>query len=282
MPLAATSLSATGSQFSQNRDLPPLKLAASDLDTILLKAQSLIAAANGPSGRQDPGRESVRLGVRDKEIEIPHFSLASSIAFPREVFRFSYTYYRPDKPISSVTIDLADYSRRVSVTGDAADQVQAISKVLEEDLLRYSTTIGGATFRRVVGVCLSVAFLTSLIFSSAYWWNTRRHSALGMLTCSASWAIAGAPRAMGQVPSRLCPLPELFAFPSRQICASDFFPQPYRHSPRDSAILFSSAMARAPSLPMKCCKGGKRTRSNYDAFKCRIIGTIFIRRLSRE
>ena len=185
LSLATISLSARALEFSQNRDLPPLKLAASDLDTILLKAQSLIAAANGPSGRQDSGRESVKLGVRDKEIEIPHFSLASSIAFPREVFRFSYTYYRPDKPISSVTIDLADYSRRVSVTGDAADQVQAISKVLEEDLLRYSTTIGGATFRRVVGVCLSVALLISLIVSSAYWWNTRRHSALGMLTCSA-------------------------------------------------------------------------------------------------
>jgi hypothetical protein len=183
--LAATSLSATGPQFSHDRDLPPLKLAAADLDTILLKAQSLIAAANAPSGEQDFGRETVKLGVRGKELEIPHFSLASSVAFPREVFRFSYTYSRPDKPISSVTVDLGDYSRRVSVSGEAADQVEAISKVLENDLLRYSTAIGGAMFRRVAGLCLSVALLISLIASSAYWWNTRRYSALGMLTCSA-------------------------------------------------------------------------------------------------
>jgi hypothetical protein len=73
----------------------------------------------------------------------------------------------------------------VSVTGESADQVQAITNLLENDLLRHSTTIGGAIFRRVAGMCLLVAFLTSFIFSGAYWWNTRRYSALGMLVCSA-------------------------------------------------------------------------------------------------
>jgi hypothetical protein len=183
--LATLTLSAEGREFSHSRDLPPLKLAAADLDTILHKTHALIAAANGPSCEQESARESVKLGVRGHEIEIPHFSLASSVAFRKEVFSFSYTYNQSDKPISSVTVDLGDYSRRVSVTGEAADQVQAISKLLEKDLLRYSTAIGGATFRRVAGLCLLVAFLTSLMFSSAYWWNTRRHNALGMLVCSA-------------------------------------------------------------------------------------------------
>jgi hypothetical protein len=181
--LAITSL-LNGAQFSEIRDLPALRLAAADLDSILLKAQSFIAAANGPLAKQESAQESVKLGIRDKEIEIPHFSLASSVAFPREVFKFSYTYNRPDKPISSVTVDLGDYARRVSVTGESADQVQAISQRLERDLLRYSTTIGGAMFRRVAGLCLLVAFLTSFIFSSAYWWNTRTYSALGILVCS--------------------------------------------------------------------------------------------------
>jgi hypothetical protein len=158
-------------------------LAAADLDTILLRAQSLITEANGPSGEQDSARESVKLGVRGHEIEIPHFSLASSVAFPREVFRFSYTYSRPHKPVSLVTLDFSDYSRRVSVTGDAADQVEAVSTFVEKDLLHYSTAIGGARFRHVAGVWLSLTFLTSLIVS-AYWWNTRTYSAFGMLVCS--------------------------------------------------------------------------------------------------
>ena len=185
LSLATTSLCGYGAEVSHNRDLPPLRLAAADLDTILHKTHSVIAAANGPSGGQEVIRESVKLGVPGKEIEIRHFSMASSVAFPKEVFRFSYTYYRPDKPISSVTLDFGDSSRRVSVSGGSADQVEAITNLLENDLLRHSTAIGGAMFRRVAGLCLLVALLASLILSSAYWWNTRCSSALGMLTCSA-------------------------------------------------------------------------------------------------
>jgi hypothetical protein len=184
LSLATTSLCGYGAEVSHNRDLPPLKLAAADLDTILHKTHALIAAANGPATEQASARESVKLGVRGHEIEIPHFSLASSVAFPREVFKFSYTYYRPDKPISSVRLDFGDYSRRVSVSGETADQVEAISNLLENDLLSHSTAIGGAKFRRVAGVCLSVVFLLSFMVSSVYWWNTRRYSAWGMLICS--------------------------------------------------------------------------------------------------
>ena len=185
LSLATMTLSAKEAEFSNSRALPPLRLAAADLDTILHKTHSVIAAANGPSREQDFVRETVTLTARGKQIEIPHFSLASSVAFPREVFGFGYTYNRPDKPISSVTLDFSDYSRRVLVRGEAANQVEALSSLLENDLLRYSSMIGGAMFRRVAGLCLLVAFLTSLIFSSAYWWNTRCSSALGMLTCSA-------------------------------------------------------------------------------------------------
>jgi hypothetical protein len=184
LSFATTSLFATSGQFSQKRDLPPLRLAAADLDVILHKTQAVIVAVNGPVTEQEPARESVKLGVRDREIEIPHFSVASSVAFPRELFKFSYSYRRPNKPVSSVTIDLGDDSRRVSVMGDTADQVETISKSLENDLLRYSTTIGGATFRHVAGVLLSLGLLISLGLSGAHWWHTRAYNALGMLICS--------------------------------------------------------------------------------------------------
>ena len=149
LSLATITLSVKGAEFSRNCDLPPLKLAAADLDTILHKTHALIGAANGPLAEQESARESVKLGVRGHEIEIPHFSLASSVAFPKEVFRFSYTYYRPGKPISSVALDFSDYSRRVAVSGEAADQVEAITNLLENGLLRHSSMIGGAKFRRV-------------------------------------------------------------------------------------------------------------------------------------
>jgi len=173
-----------GGQFSETRYLPPLKLDASELDAILSKTHSFLNAVNGPTG-EDSARESVKLGVRGHEIEIPHFSLASSVAFPNEVFAFSYTYYQSDKPISSVTIDLGDSSRRVSVNGESADKIGALSNLLEKDLRRYGTPIGGTKFRRSVGVCLSMLFLTSLMIGSAYYWKTRSYSVLGMPICSA-------------------------------------------------------------------------------------------------
>lgn len=181
--LATASLFAKNTEFSENRRLPPLKLSAADLDTILHKAHAFIASANGPAG-EESARESVKLGMRGREIEIPHFSLASSVAFPKELFKFSYTYNQPDKPISSVIIDLGDYSRRVTVTGEGEDQVKATSNLIEKELLRFSSTIGGVSFRHVAGLCLVVIFLASLGVGGAWWWRTRTYNALGMLICS--------------------------------------------------------------------------------------------------
>jgi hypothetical protein len=179
--LATTSL-ATGGESSRVLDLPPLKLGATDLDAILLKAHSFIDAANGP---EDYSRESVKVNIDGQDIEIPHLSLASSVAFPNKVFGFSYTYHQTDKPISSATIDLGDSVRRVSVRGESADKVGALSKLLEKDLRAYSIATGGVKFRRAAGTCLLMLFLTSLMISSAYCWKNRNYTALGMPICSA-------------------------------------------------------------------------------------------------
>jgi hypothetical protein len=182
--LGTTSL-CNGGQSSETRDLPPLKLAATDLDMILIKTHSFIETANGPETGEGSSRKTVKVGIAGQEIEIPHFSLASSLAFPNEVFSFSYTYSQPDKAISSVTIDLGDSSRRVLLSGESGDKITALSNLLQNELQRYSTPIGGTKFRRVAGVCLSMLFLTSLMISTAYCLKNRRYRALGMPICSA-------------------------------------------------------------------------------------------------
>ena len=181
MSLTITSLS-EGKEFSQVRDLPSLKLGATDLDAILMEINAFIGVANG-SG--DSGWDVVRLTIDGQNIEIPHLSQASSVAFPNEVFGFSYTYRHTSKPISSVTIDLGDSLCRISVSGESADKVEALSKLLEKDFRRYATTVGGLKFRRVAGVSLSMVFLTSLMISITYYWKNRNRSALGILICSA-------------------------------------------------------------------------------------------------
>jgi len=180
---ATTSL-LNSAQFSETRDLPPLKLAASELDAILTKTHSFLNTVNGPLGESST-RESVKLDVRGHEIEIPHFSLASSVAFPNEIFAFGYTYRQSDKPISSITVDLRDSSRLIAVSGESADEVGKLSNLLDNELRQYSTRIAGTKFRRVGGVCLSLFFLTSLMIGGAYYWKTRNYSALGMPICSA-------------------------------------------------------------------------------------------------
>ena len=82
LSLATTWVIAKNTEFSQSRNLPPLRLAAADLDTIFLRTQALIAEANGPSGEQDSARETVKLGVGGHEIAISHRSLASSVVHP--------------------------------------------------------------------------------------------------------------------------------------------------------------------------------------------------------
>ena len=124
------------------------------------------------------------MGSAAMKSRYPTFHLRAASRF-QENFSGSLTPTISPKNGSSVTIDLGDYLRRVSVTGESADQVEAISKSLENDLLRYSTAIRGATFRRVVGVCLSAGLLTSLGLCGTCRWRTRAHSALGMLICSA-------------------------------------------------------------------------------------------------
>jgi hypothetical protein len=180
--LATTSLS-EGAESSQVRDLPALKMGATDLDAILLKTHAIIDAANGS---ENSGWEMVKISIDGQNIEIPHLSLASSVAFPNEVFGFSYTYQQANKPIASVTIDLGDSLRRVSVGGESADKVEELSKLLEKGFRHYSTAVGGLKFRRVAGVCLSMLFLSSLMIGGAYCWNNRNcRAALGMPICSA-------------------------------------------------------------------------------------------------
>jgi hypothetical protein len=220
-------------QVSETRDLPPLKLAASELDAILSKTHSFLSTVNGPI-EQGSTRESVKLGIGGYEIDIPHFSLASSVAFPNEIFRFGYTYYQSDKPISSMTIDLGDSSRGIAVSGESADEVGELSNLLDNELRQYSTRIGGTKFRRVSGVCLSIFFLTSLMIGGAYCWRTRNYSALGMPICSA----------LGFLIVVLLPWNRLLAgFVLYQRCSPFFL---LRHIPEISVLVLLATLTGIP------------------------------------
>src|SRR5436189_6163103 len=75
LSLDTRSLCGHGAEVSHNRDLPPLRLAAADLDTILHKTHSVIAAANG-SFRRARGHsgecEAWGARARDRDTALLH------------------------------------------------------------------------------------------------------------------------------------------------------------------------------------------------------------------
>ena len=230
-----------------DRDLPPLKLGATDLDAILLGTHSFVDAANGP---EDSGWEMVKVSIDGQTIEIPHLSLASSVAFPNQVFGFSYMYNQAGKPISSVTIDLGDSLRRVSVSGESADKVDALSKMLEKDFHRYATAarwpeIPSCNWHMPFDVVFDIAYDRQRILLEQSKPHRLRHSDLfrGRFFARAS-------RAVEQISSRLCPLSPLFALFSHQTCARDLFPVRCRRPLRNSTILFSFTKAAVAILLM--------------------------------
>ena len=235
--LATTSLS-NGVEFSQVRDLPALKLGATDLDAILLKTHALIDAANGP---EDLGRETVKVSIDGQDIEIPHLSLASSVAFPNEVFGFSYMYNQADKPISSVTIDLGDSLRRVSVSGESAEKVDALSKLLEKDFRRYSTRcwwheISPCNRDMPFDVVFDIAHDQQRVLL-----EQSKPQGVGDADLFCGRLFASTPCAVEQVASRVCPLSTLFAFLSHQACVSDLSPRASCSSYWNSRVVFSFA-----------------------------------------
>src|SRR5215510_5627901 len=98
LSLATTSLFAKNAEFSENRTLPPLKLSATDLDTILHEAHAFIASANGPAGEQRSALESVKLGIRGHEIEIPTFRLRAALLSRKKSFNFLTSIIDPINP----------------------------------------------------------------------------------------------------------------------------------------------------------------------------------------
>ena len=138
----------------------------------------VLQVVKGPLGT------ALNLGSADMRSRYRTSPLPAALPFRRKFSSFLTPIRDPGTPISSVIIDLGDYSRHVSVTGDAEDQVQSTSDLIEKDLRRFSTPIGGASFRRVAGLCLAVVFLASIGLSGAWWLRTRVYNALGMLICS--------------------------------------------------------------------------------------------------
>jgi hypothetical protein len=151
--------------YSRTINLPPIKMSYSDLQELLDKVSKVILTANPkyiPDKYFGCLGENVTFSTNKEKIEISgHSFLSSNARLPKASYGFLYSYRCSDNLISDVSIYFTNYSRTFSVSGRSPEQVDALSAMLEKDLLNFSTRIGGDWFRLVIG--LVKLFLICLI-----------------------------------------------------------------------------------------------------------------------
>jgi hypothetical protein len=179
--LAAVDLRAAEPEYTRKIELPPLKLSFTAMQSVLDKTANLLAAANVSPARSKEFyfRETLTLQAGPDEIEIQGHSFPANAHVPKAAYELKYSYSWTDAPVSKVELDFDDFSRRVTVSGTAADQVDAISAALEHDLSQYSS-FGGTMFREVGGMLAFAIFCLSLVMGGSYCIAERQWRALGM------------------------------------------------------------------------------------------------------
>ncbi|MFJ2989921.1 hypothetical protein ACIPF8_18810 [Collimonas sp. NPDC087041] len=160
--------------YTKTVSLPPLRISFSDLQAMLEKSNVLLNSANGSISTL---REEVVLGANNLRVHIDGHKLDPSGAkIPKYIDFFSYSYVaKGDAPISSVSLDLADYDRTLSVQGQSPDQVDALAAALGQDLTALSTPIGGAAIKSLLGFSLYTILLWVGVGFSFHWFYTRRN-----------------------------------------------------------------------------------------------------------
>jgi hypothetical protein len=169
----------TDFQYSRSKDLRPLKLSYDDLLALLSKAHSLLSTANGAE-KGEYLEEAITISTGADEMKIPGFSWPASTRLPNAAYNVSYRYSWSDARVSLLQLDLGDSYRKITVSGRALDQVEAICSSLERDMSERSTFVGGSSFRDLSGLILWTIFVNAFIWTGAYCIVQRRWRAIGM------------------------------------------------------------------------------------------------------
>jgi hypothetical protein len=93
---------------------------------------------NAPKKKEFYFRETLTLGKEPDQIEIAGHSYPANARLPKAAYPISYSYSWTDAPVSRLQLDLRDSLSRLTVSGTAVDQVEAICGALERDLLQHS------------------------------------------------------------------------------------------------------------------------------------------------
>jgi hypothetical protein len=158
--------------YTKTAEIQPLRISFNDLQGVLTKASTLIAAANlGALVRRD------ELAMKSGAITVTlpgHNLVQTSARIPEKIESLTYSYSASEPAkISRLSIDLADYKRTVTVEGPSPEQVDAIFTVLREELQAISTPLGGTGFRTILGFPAIWLLMTVFGWCASSWYAKR-------------------------------------------------------------------------------------------------------------
>jgi hypothetical protein len=172
--LISLSLSSTYAQgtYSKKREFSAVSLSYDELKSIVNKVRTVIDSANSFDNKADSDIKFVseRLSIDDGQTvitlsDVKDFGRVSNL--PLVAYKVSYYYRQPNKPISEVQFNLADYGRDLTIEGIVPEQVDALFALIGNELESRTTLWGGITARLVsvsVGYILLLCIIARLAF----------------------------------------------------------------------------------------------------------------------
>jgi hypothetical protein len=161
--LYATSFSS--SVYTKETQLSPIRISDADLQTEIEKISNLIKSANAKAAYI----ENVTFISGKTKVQISgNRFLSPGVRIPKTSYEFDYYFSsgNDEAPITKVSMNFGDFLRRISVSGNSSEQVDAIFSTLESDFTEHSMVIGGSTIRSLGGFFLFYIFLGGFIGGS--------------------------------------------------------------------------------------------------------------------
>lgn len=142
-------------QYTFSSNLSPIKISYNDFASILTKVSNFISGVNDSSIYKPTSELTIYYSNNSltyKNLEKPNVFIDA----PKVAYEAYFTFTSYENKISSISINLNDYSRLIKVEGQSYENCKALISMLENELQPYTLTFGGSSFRLWGGLILYI------------------------------------------------------------------------------------------------------------------------------
>jgi hypothetical protein len=153
-------------EYTMEFSLPPVHMSVADVVALLEKTEHFLSAAGATKDKTD----SLTLsdGVRRFTVT-DDFSPSALKGAPTVSYHLAYHFLIGSGPVTGVSVDLDDFRRDISVTGQNQEQVEALARLLQAEFDEHVTHFAGPATRITVGISLVIVGLMVIDWTRKYW-----------------------------------------------------------------------------------------------------------------